>query len=130
MYATLPQTAPATAQAMPATFHAESRSYRANEPMNAVKTGTAGCMIAAFCGVMNDKAQMNREGASLYSTTAKPVANDAAQIAPGTLEGANFNIVHGVVDLVRISRNYEALHKMIESYKDIDSAAAKMASGG
>lgn len=76
------------------------------------------------------KAQLTREGSSLYTTTAAPLKNDAPQIAPGTLESANFNIVNGVVDLVRISRNYEALHKMIESYKDIDSAAAKMASGG
>lgn len=77
-----------------------------------------------------DPKTMQREGASLFSSTGKPLKGDAPTVAPGSIESANFNVVHGIVDLVRVSRNYEALHKMIESYKDMDSEAAKMASEG
>jgi flagellar basal-body rod protein FlgF len=77
-----------------------------------------------------DPKNLKREGASLFSATGKPLAGPAPTIAPGSVESANFNVVHGVVDLVRISRNYEALHKMIESYKDMDGAAAKISDGG
>jgi flagellar basal body rod protein FlgG len=74
---------------------------------------------------------MTREGASLFAATGKPITTgEPVSIAPESIESANFNVVHGIVDLVRISRNYEALHKMIESYKDMDGAAAKISSEG
>ena len=47
----------------------------------------------------------------------------------GAIEQGNFNVVRGVVDLVRVSRTYEALHRMIESYKEIDDRAAKTLGG-
>jgi flagellar basal-body rod protein FlgF len=70
---------------------------------------------------------LQREGASLYvaPANAKPLAGAAPELQAGALEGANVSVVRGVVDLVRISRAYEALHKMIESYKDIDDRAAR-----
>ena len=87
--------------------------------------------IGKIAMVKFDPKNMTREGASLFAATGKPTTTgDAPTIAPGSVESANFNVVHGVVDLVRISRNYEALHKMIESYKDMDSAAAKISSEG
>lgn len=86
--------------------------------------------IGQIAMVKFDPQSVKREGASLFSATGKPLAGEAPTIAPGSVESANFNVVHGVVDLVRISRNYEALHKMIESYKDMDGAAAKISDGG
>lgn len=43
----------------------------------------------------------------------------------GTLEGSNFETVRGVIDLVKISRVYEALHRMVETYKQIDERSAR-----
>jgi flagellar basal-body rod protein FlgF len=73
---------------------------------------------------------LQREGDTLFSARAgaAPLAEGAGgevEVASGALEGANFNVVRGVVDLVRISRTYEALHSMIESYKDIDARTAR-----
>jgi flagellar basal-body rod protein FlgF len=86
--------------------------------------------IGQISMVKFDPKNVTREGASLFAATGKPLGGEAPTIAPGSVESANFNVVHGIVDLVRISRNYEALHKMIESYKDMDGAAAKISDGG
>ena len=47
----------------------------------------------------------------------------------GAIEGANFDVVRGVVDLIKVSRTYEALHRAIETYKDIDSRTARDVGG-
>ena len=77
-----------------------------------------------------DPSALSRAGGALFTATAKPLTGGAApELQPGAVEGANFNVVHGVVDLVRISRSYEALHKMIESYKDMDDRVARSSAG-
>ncbi len=43
----------------------------------------------------------------------------------GTVEQSNVNVVRGMVDLVKISRTYESLMRMIQGYRDIESAAAR-----
>jgi len=73
-----------------------------------------------------------RAGAATYiaAAGAKPITTGPAPtLQPGSLEGANFNVVHGMVDLVKQTRSYEALHKMIETYKDIDDRAARGIAG-
>jgi flagellar basal-body rod protein FlgF len=74
---------------------------------------------------------LTREGASLYAAPrgALAAAGDLPQVVSGAVEGANFNVVRGVVDLVRISRTYEALHRMIESYRQIDERTARELGG-
>jgi flagellar basal-body rod protein FlgF len=73
---------------------------------------------------------MQREGANSYIATAAELKGGAEpQLATQSLESANVSVVRGVVDLVRISRSYEALHKMIETYKDMDDRAARSIAG-
>jgi flagellar basal-body rod protein FlgF len=70
-----------------------------------------------------------RDGRTLYAATAAPaVANPSAsppEVMSGALEQGNVNVVRGMIDLVRVSRTYEALHRMIESYKEIDERTAR-----
>ena len=73
---------------------------------------------------------VTRQGGTLYAATSAPLVASATQNTPplvvsGALEQSNFNIVQGVVDMVRIQRTYEALHSMIETYKQIDEQTAQ-----
>ena len=70
-------------------------------------------------------AQVKREGGSLFSATGRPIAGDAPKVRSGMLEASNVNVVRGVVDLVKVSRTYESLMRMIQSYHDIESRAAR-----
>lgn len=74
--------------------------------------------------------QLARAGGALFTATGKPIAGGPApDLQPGALEGANFNVVRGMTDLIRISRSYETLHRMIESYRDMDDRAARAIGG-
>jgi flagellar basal-body rod protein FlgF len=70
-------------------------------------------------------AQMKREGGALFSATGKPTAGDPPKVRSGMLEASNVNIVRGVVDLVKVSRTYESLMRMIQGYHDVESRAAR-----
>ena len=69
------------------------------------------------------------------STGPPPTAIRAAtgqggpEVMSGALESANFNAVRGVVDLIRVSRTYETLHRMMDAYKQIDDRAARSLGG-
>jgi flagellar basal body rod protein FlgG len=41
------------------------------------------------------------------------------------LEASNVNVVRGVVDLVKVSRTYESLMRVIKGYHDVESRAAR-----
>lgn len=69
--------------------------------------------------------QLKREGGTLYAATGKPLAGDPPKVRSGMLESSNVNVVRGVVDLVKVSRTYESLMKVIQGYSDIDQRAAK-----
>jgi flagellar basal-body rod protein FlgF len=69
---------------------------------------------------------LSREGESLYIPKGQPIAGPRSDLAVGELEQGNFNVVTGMVDLIRISRNYESLHRMLESYRDMDDRIAKL----
>jgi flagellar basal-body rod protein FlgF len=69
--------------------------------------------------------QMKREGGTLFSATGRPAAGDAPKVRSGMLESSNVNVVRGVVDLVKVSRTYESLMRMIQNYHDIESRAAR-----
>lgn len=68
---------------------------------------------------------MRREGANLFRATGKPSREDMPAVVTGHLEGSNFNTVRGMVDLVRISRTYESLTRMIQNYRQIDQRVAR-----
>jgi flagellar basal-body rod protein FlgF len=69
--------------------------------------------------------QMKREGGTLFSATGRPAAGDLPKVRSGMLESSNVNVVRGVVDLVKVSRTYESLMRMIQNYHDIESRAAR-----
>jgi flagellar basal-body rod protein FlgF len=70
-------------------------------------------------------AQVKREGGSLFSATGRPLAGDPPRVRSGMLESSNVNVVRGVVDLVKVSRTYESLMRMIQGYHDVESRAAR-----
>lgn len=70
--------------------------------------------------------QLKREGATLFSSTGQPDAGaEQPKVRSGMLEASNVNIVRGVVDLVKVSRTYESLMKVIQGYRDVESRAAR-----
>lgn len=73
--------------------------------------------------------QMKREGSSLLSATGRPQDGDPPVVRSGMLEASNVNVVRGVVDLVKVSRTYESLMRMIQGYHDIESRAARELGG-
>jgi flagellar basal-body rod protein FlgF len=75
-----------------------------------------------------DAKDLKREGDSTFSTTAKPIVGPRPQVASGQIEEGNFNVVTGMVDLIRISRTYESLHRMIEGQKQMDDSISKLGS--
>jgi len=72
-----------------------------------------------------DSSQLKREGGSLFSATGSPTGGEPPKVRAGLLESSNVNIVHGVVDLVKVSRTYESLMQMIQGYHDVESRAAR-----
>ncbi len=70
-------------------------------------------------------AAMSREGATLLAAGGKPIDAPLPQITQGALEGSNVNIIRGIVDLVKVSRTYESLLRVIEGYSEIESRAAR-----
>ncbi|MGN6105094.1 MAG: flagellar basal-body rod protein FlgF [Kofleriaceae bacterium] len=69
--------------------------------------------------------QLRREGGSLFSATGRPEPGDPPRVRAGMLEASNVNIVRGVVDLVKVSRTYESLMRVIQGYHDVESRAAR-----
>ena len=70
-------------------------------------------------------AQVKREGGTLFSATGRPSSEPPPKVRSGMLEASNVNIVRGMVDLVKVSRTYESLMKMIQGYHDVESRAAR-----
>ena len=70
-------------------------------------------------------AQVQRQGGTLFAATGRPLAGDPPRVRSGMLESSNVNVVRGVVDLVKVSRTYESLMRVIQGYHDIESRAAR-----
>lgn len=69
--------------------------------------------------------QLKREGSSLFSASGKPIVGEPPKVRSGMLESSNVNVVRGVVDLVKVSRQYESLMRVIQGYHDVESRAAR-----
>lgn len=69
--------------------------------------------------------QVKREGNTLFSATGRPSTEAPPKVRSGMLEASNVNVVRGVVDLVKVSRTYESLMRMIQGYHDVESRAAR-----
>ena len=68
---------------------------------------------------------MQRDGDNLYAALGRPIAGAPVELVSGAVEQSNVNVVRGVVDLVKISRTYETLMRMIQNYHDVEGAAAR-----
>jgi flagellar basal-body rod protein FlgF len=73
--------------------------------------------------------QLKREGGTLFTAKGKPEAGDPPVVRSGMLESSNVNVVRGVVDLVKVSRSYESLMRIIQGYHDVESRAARELGG-
>lgn len=70
--------------------------------------------------------QMKREGSALFTASGRPdTTGEPPKVRAGMLEASNVNIVRGVVDLVKVSRTYESLMRVIQNYHDVESRAAR-----
>lgn len=66
------------------------------------------------------------EGNNLLVAKGAPRADaERPELLTGTLEKSNVNVVRGVVDMVRISRTYESLMRVIETYRNVDNRTAR-----
>ena len=75
------------------------------------------------------QSQLERQGGSLYVARGAPQAGDPPKVRQGMLEVSNVNVVRGVVDLVKVSRTYESLMRVIQGYHDVESRAARELGG-
>ena len=74
--------------------------------------------------------QLTRVGANLYAAEGEPIDDgEFPTVVSKALEGSNFNAVRGVVDVIKVTRTFQALVKMMESYKETEGRAAKALGG-
>ncbi len=73
---------------------------------------------------------LTRVGANLYTASGPPIEDgETASVVSESLEGSNFNVVRGVVDVIKVTRTFQALLKMVEGYKETESRAARALGG-
>lgn len=66
-----------------------------------------------------DKAGLQPVGGGFYEGKgARP--DDNTEVVQGFVEGSNVNAVHGMTELIRTTRIFEASQKAIEAHKDMD----------
>lgn len=75
----------------------------------------------------DDPARLRPVGGGLHAAPAGAAARAATQteVLPGYLEGANVNPVKAMTDVIVCARHYEALHRVIETYREVDTTAAR-----
>ena len=66
---------------------------------------------------------LKREGGGLYSTggAGAPTEASATLTRQGFLEGANVNLVQGISSMIVASRTYEAFHRVISTFREVDT---------
>jgi len=68
---------------------------------------------------------LEREGALLYkAVTGDPAVHTTPSLEPTSLEQSNTSAVKGMVEIVNASRGFEACERVIDAFKNADSAAA------
>ena len=83
-----------------------------------------GKTVGQITVVKLDNTSTSHDGDNLVKSSKEPLKDPPPQIVPGAIEGSNVNVLRGVVDLVKVSRTYESLMKVIEGYHEIESRAA------
>jgi len=73
--------------------------------------------------------KLTNEGTNIFVAREKAQQVDNPALSSSSLESSNVNIVREVVDLVRISRTYESMMRMIEGFKQTEGRAARELGG-
>lgn len=73
-----------------------------------------------------DARGLDRQGHTLFAATARSgqPAPALTQLETGSLEMANVSVVKGMTDMVTTSRSFDAISKVIETFRDVDQRAA------
>jgi len=89
-----------------------------------------GASIGRLKIVNYDSSALTRVGDNLYQATGAPLkTGQPALVVSEALEQSNFKAVRGVVDIIKVNRTFQALLKMIESYKETEGRAATALGG-
>ena len=67
---------------------------------------------------------LQRQGANRFTAPAKAGAAQAATatgVRQGFLESSNLNLVRGISSMIVASRTYEAFHRVISTFREVDS---------
>ena len=88
-----------------------------------------GVAVGKISIVQLEEANLRNEGGNYYTARGGVTPVENAQVVSGHIEGANFDPVRGMVDLIRISRNHESLHQMMHAYREIDQRAVREIGG-
>lgn len=69
---------------------------------------------------------LSREGGNLYMAAAGTQVTEASGvIRQGAIEGANIDVVRGMIDLVSLTRSYEATIRAMENFRNIDQRTVR-----
>jgi flagellar basal-body rod protein FlgF len=85
--------------------------------------------IVRFADLDND---LIKDGLTWFTTqnNAQPrAADETTTCEQGYLEDANINAVAGMTELIVVQRSFEALQKVIETFRDLDSRTARDVAG-
>jgi flagellar basal-body rod protein FlgF len=85
--------------------------------------------LVRFSNVEQD---LIKDGLNWFTTAngAKPIAIDETTTCEqGYLEDANINAVQGMNELIIVQRSFEALQKVIETFRDLDNRTARDVAG-
>jgi flagellar basal-body rod protein FlgG len=72
-----------------------------------------------------DRAQLQKEGHTLFVANGAPRAPENAEVVQGYLESANLNAVAGLNELISASRSFEAFQRVIQGFRSIDERSAR-----
>jgi flagellar basal-body rod protein FlgF len=80
----------------------------------------------------NQDKELERDGLTLFKPKAgaQPKAIDPnATVEQGYLESANVNAITGMNELIVVNRSFEALQKVIDTFRDLDDRTARDVAG-
>jgi flagellar basal-body rod protein FlgF len=85
-----------------------------------------GAAVGRLLVVNADDTTLVAEGDHLRPREGTDLAEaDDPMLRTGALEKPNFDVVEGMVDLIRASRSYEALTRTIQTFSEIDARTAR-----
>ena len=74
-----------------------------------------------------DPAQLLRKGLTTYEVApgTQLLKPENAEVVARHLEGSNVNVVSGMSQLINVNRSFDAIHKVIESFQQMDQRTAR-----